>query len=208
MIGLGSGSGSSDTGINSLTNLLAIISDPVASKARLEELATKNIEAKTALEKLVSLNNEVTQKQAEIATAQASLKENDARLAAKENNLKAREIELMLGKQTYTVDKQNFDNVSAAKEAEFAARATMLTKAEQDSTTKYNNAMAEMDKVLADRQAKLEATYAERLAASAALQTEANKNRDAAVTALAAAEEKKALYEKRLDALQKVIQSS
>lgn len=215
MIGLGSGGGSGDNSVDALANLLKVVSDPAASKARLDALAAKNAEANETLQKIVVLNKDTDNKQIEIANAQAKLEADQAKLATKENDVNARIAKLAADlndftarEQAYLMDKKRFEEETAAKTADLTKLAGDLAKAEQDNTLKLNNAVSEIAKTLADQKTALEAEYKDRLATADFLKAEASKDRDAAAASFAKAEEQRVFYEGRVSALQKAMQGT
>lgn len=207
---MGAIGGSSD-GANSLTALLAVIADPKAAQARLEELTAKSDEAAGFLEqaRVESLKADTTK--ADAATLLAQADEAAKALEVKEVDLAKREQKLRDDAARLSDASKALDaDIAAndAKQAELVKREQTVVKAEQDSADGLKQAAAAFEVSIAARKDQLEAGYVDQVAEANRLQREASARFADADKVLSAAMDKKQFYEERVAALQKIVQGN
>ena len=201
--------------LSALASLLEVVSNPAAAKSALKDLNSKSAEIQALLDQVKNqyqaidtMHKEVSVKQnvissglKEIDTRESDLKKRETDVQAKISSVSSREDSLLKAKQ-------DFDQLQKKKEAEHAARAAALTKAENETAIHLSTVTAATEKQLAERKAAFDAEMTlvrKEFDSKVASATEKDK---ASAAALAIAEAKKQQYENRMASLKQLMQES
>ncbi len=192
---------------SSLAALLEVVKDPEAAKAKLAEFNAKIEEAKGFLEQAKNTNAENAQMVKDIT------EKTDAALRAqaeKEQNLMRRESAITKNLSIIETAKKELQ-VQTDKLSELQQNTSQkelaVAQAEKDGLAKVANMLAIAEHEVSVRKAAVESDYSARLAAAKKAMEAAIAKDKIASSILDEAEQKKQLYEKRLAAIQQVVQT-